>query len=272
MALVVLGSAKGSPGVTTTAIALGAVWPRPAVVADLDPAAGDLTVRYRRGDGRLLDADVGLLSLGAAVRRHDAANSGGDLAPHLQTVAGGLPVLAGLSSPEQVTGLGQVWPAIAQSLRLTPQDVLADCGRLLPGSPTMPVVVSADAVILVARATLDGLYHLRERLRWLAQPLRLAVPDAVPVGVVLVLSDRDRRSQPDVARLLGHAGLPVPVLGRIADDGRAARALGGQSRQRIGRSLLVRSAREVATAVDDLLRSRTHEPAPSMADRYAGQA
>ena len=41
MPLIVVASDKGSPGVTTTAITLAAVWPRRALLAELDPSGGD---------------------------------------------------------------------------------------------------------------------------------------------------------------------------------------------------------------------------------------
>lgn len=40
-----MGAAKGGPGVTTAAVALAAVWPRSAIVAECDPSGGDLALR-----------------------------------------------------------------------------------------------------------------------------------------------------------------------------------------------------------------------------------
>jgi hypothetical protein len=42
MALIALAADKGSPGVTTAAVALAAVWPRRVRLAETDPAGGDL--------------------------------------------------------------------------------------------------------------------------------------------------------------------------------------------------------------------------------------
>jgi MinD-like ATPase involved in chromosome partitioning or flagellar assembly len=108
--LVAFASAKGSPGVTTTAAALGSVWPADVVVADMDPAGGDLALRLRAPQERPLDPERGLLSLAAAARR---GLEPGEIAAHTQTTDGGLDVLTGVSSPEQVTGIGPVWPAVA---------------------------------------------------------------------------------------------------------------------------------------------------------------
>ena len=93
MALIAFASAKGSPGVSVTTAGLAHLWPTRAVVADLDPAGGDTGLRYRADDGDPLNPAVGLLSLGAAVRAGQAA----DLDDHLQTTAGGMRTLVGVT-------------------------------------------------------------------------------------------------------------------------------------------------------------------------------
>ena len=45
--LIALCSDKGSPGVTTTALALGSAWVTPVVVVEADLAGGDLAIRLR---------------------------------------------------------------------------------------------------------------------------------------------------------------------------------------------------------------------------------
>ncbi|MGF1662538.1 MAG: hypothetical protein ACFCVG_08705 [Kineosporiaceae bacterium] len=236
--LIALLSAKGSPGVTTAGVALAAVWPQPAVLADLDPAGGDLAIRYRGPRGEPLDSDTGLISLAAALRRGAAA----PVADHVQAVGGGLPVLAGVSGPDQLAGIGPVWQHLARTLRQSPTDVLADCGRVAGGSPAEPVVNAADLVVVLARAAAADLAHLRTRLAWLSSR-----PLAGPVGVVLVAAEGRRSAvATDVARLIAGAGLPAAVLGVLALDPRGADALAAADALRASRSSLVRSARALA--------------------------
>ena len=45
MALIALFSAKGSPGVSTTAMLTAALWPRPSILVDADPMGGDIALR-----------------------------------------------------------------------------------------------------------------------------------------------------------------------------------------------------------------------------------
>ena len=74
MALIALAADKGSPGVTTTAVTLAAVWPRRAVLAELDPSGGDVALRLRGPRGAPLSPEVGLISLAVGARRgHTAA-------------------------------------------------------------------------------------------------------------------------------------------------------------------------------------------------------
>jgi hypothetical protein len=250
MALVALGSAKGSPGVSVTAAALSAMWPRRCVVADLDPLGSDVALRYRGPDDHPLDTETGLLSLAVAVRRGEHTSVEG----HLQTTATGMETLVGVSSPSQVTGLGATWPHVASSLRGLPDaDVLADCGRIAPGTPTLPVIERADALVMVTRSTLEEVAHLRERLTGLQDTLRLGHLDGTPVGVIVVADARDGQSPGDTEQLLRSSGLPVVSLGLVALDERAATVIRTGSGRSIRRSLLARSLTDVSARLDGLL-------------------
>jgi cellulose biosynthesis protein BcsQ len=254
MGLYVVASAKGSPGVTTTAVVLAGAWPAEPVLADLDPAGGDVALRYRDEAGVPLDPDKGLLSLGAAVRR---GSTEVPVLDHVQRVSGGLEVLAGVTSPSQVQGLGPAWLHLARAMKIVPsRDVIADCGRLMPGSATVPVLQHADAVLMIARPTVEGLSHLRERLHSFSETLQFGTHEAVPVGVALVTSYRDSRVVGDVQAILDRARLPVTVLGILAEDAKAAEAIrigdGGRARK----SLLLRSGADVADRLHRLARQQ----------------
>jgi MinD-like ATPase involved in chromosome partitioning or flagellar assembly len=249
VSLYAVASAKGSPGATVAASALASVWPTDPVLADLDPVGGDVAWRYRDLGGEPLEAERGLLSLGAGVRRGAAEV---DLADHLQVASGGLRVLAGLSSPAQGAGIGSAWAQLPGVFSAADCDVIADCGRVVPGSATMPVLASADAVLFVVRPTIEGVAHLRDRLGLLRDPLRLGAPDGVAVGVAVVTGYRDTRSGPELQQLLDSEGLKARVLGVIVDDPRSAEMFRGGRYRSPARSLLVRSAVEIATRLQAL--------------------
>lgn len=249
MPLLAVAGVKGAPGATTFAVALAGVVPGPALLADLDLAGSDLSSRYRDPAGQPLDPDRGLLSLAAAAHRGAA-----DLGPHVQHLAGGLPVLLGLGAPEQAGGLATAWPHVGACLAAAPGTVVADCGRLAAPAAAPPLLRSADAVLLVARTDVASLAHLRERVRAVAEARGVRRPPAGrpaagAVGVVLVAPQRERGVDAEVQRLLDAAGLPGRVLGTVADDPKGALVLAGAARGAPGRTDLVRSVRGVAPAV-----------------------
>jgi hypothetical protein len=146
-----------------------------------------------------------------------------------------------------VQGLGPAWLHLARAMKVVPErDVIADCGRLMPGSATVPVLQHADAVLMIARPTVEGLSHLRERLHSFSETLQFGTYEAVPVGVALVTSYRDSRVVGDVQAILDRARLPVTVLGILAEDEKAAEAIRIGDGRRARKSLLLRSAADVA--------------------------
>lgn len=246
--LVAMASAKGAPGVTTAARVLASVWPTPAILADIDPAGGDVALSARTATQEPLDPERGLLSLAVDARRGAQVVS---LDPHLQEIDGGLEVLCGVQRPEQVAGMGPVWSTIGTTLSRHPGTVVADVGRLAVGSPALPVVGAADVLILAVRPGIESYAHLRERLSWLAA-MQGGGSQPPPVGVVVVTDARDSRSGKDLDALLAHSGLSAHVLGIIANDPRAAAVVAGQLSRGIDRSLLVRSARSLVDSIRSL--------------------
>ena len=73
MTVIALTSAKGAPGVTTTALALTLLWPRPVLLAECDPAGdSSLLAGYMGGS---VEHTRGLLGLLAAQRRGELADA-----------------------------------------------------------------------------------------------------------------------------------------------------------------------------------------------------
>jgi hypothetical protein len=244
VALVVVGSDKGSPGVSTTALTLAAVWPRRALLAELDPSGGDVALRLRGPRGAPLSPEVGLISLAVSVRRGAQPQQ---VFEHVQRLDGGLEVIVGLATGEQGSGLTGLWGPVGQLLDEVPGlDVVADCGRLYAGSPATDVLQHASSVVLVTRPSIEAVAHLRARLAAVLRDLDRRPTAPPPVSVVVITSPRDDSSPRQIEQVLRQAGLPVPVIGRVAVDPKGAGLLTGEWIGRLDRSLLVRSAREVA--------------------------
>lgn len=241
MALIALAADKGAPGVTTAAVALGAVWPRPVMVAECDPAGGDLVYRLP-GEHGMLDPARGMLSLATEARRGLRPEQ---IGPHTQRLVGGLDVLVGLTNSEQARGLDWLWSPLGRSFAILPGvDVLADCGRLGSGPALLDLLREADLVVLLTHASLEQVAHLRERIAQLAGDLPR---QRAQIGVVVIADPRGYRgSLAEVERVLAQSKLPAAVLGGLAYDPKGAQMLRGEWGGKLDKSLLIRSARELA--------------------------
>lgn len=230
MSGVAVASVKASPGVTTTAVALGAAWPagRQVSVVEADPAGGDLAARYG------LAAEPSLLTLAAAARNQPAS----DLAArHLQHLPGGLAVLAAPASAEQAHAALGMLGSTGALLGGLGGDVLVDAGRLDPRSAALGLVGGCELLVVCVRPALAELHHLAARvevLRPVASQLALVLVGAGPYPPAEVAE-----------------ALEVEVLAALPDDPAGAALLAGQaaSARALGRLALVRAARGLAEVI-----------------------
>jgi MinD-like ATPase involved in chromosome partitioning or flagellar assembly len=247
MALVVLGATRSSPGVTTTALALGAVWQRggrEALLVEADPDGGVLAARYGLG------AHPNLTELAGRTRSGLRPT---DVQDHAQLFPGGLSVVVAHPSADQTHAALRTGAArIGDHLSLIEgMDVLIDAGRLSPSSPALDLLPSAALVMLVLRPRLDEIGALAQRLP--------ALQELGEVGVVLV---GKRPYGPSELT----ASLGAEVLGVLADDPKGAAAIDGTGGSRRFRaSALVRSARVVAQALAERL-DADHAPTEDARD------
>jgi hypothetical protein len=245
MALVAVAADKGAPGVTTTAVVLAAVWPRPVLLAECDPAGGDLVYRFRTADGARLDPRRGLLSLAVAVRRGLAPEQ---VWEHTQTLRGGLGVLTGVSTAEQGAGLEPLWGPVGIALAQLPHtDVIADCGRLGVDGPPYDLLAQASAIVLVTRHDLGEVVRLRERIPALTMALGKRERTVTAVNIVVIADHKGfHAALAEVGEALGHGRGGVNIVGGLAYEPRTARQLRGEWGGRLDKSLLARTARDVA--------------------------
>lgn len=259
MALIAVAADKGAPGVTTTCVALAAVWPRPVLLAECDPAGGDLACRLPAAGGGQLDPGRGLLSLAVATRRGMGADQ---ILEHTQKLSGGLDVLIGVVTAEQGAGLDLIWGPLGAALAQLPGlDVIADCGRIGVYGPHYDLFASAASVVLVTRDTLAEVVRLRERVTAVTAALASRQRQGTAIRVVVVAGHRRfHAALAEVGQALGAAG-PARVIGGLAYDPGSAEALGGQWGGRLNRSLLIRSARDLAGRLASPAGATTAAPA-----------
>ena len=226
-------SARHSPGVTTSVLALAAAWPadRRVLVVEADPAGGDLICHFR------LLVEPSLLSLAAAGRNEVTPD---DVWEHAQQLPGASQVSAVVApvDPRQVAAalVTLTRAGFDQVLAHLDADVLIDVGRLDPDSAALELFVAAPMRVLVGRPTLNQADHLQLRSALLAS-------QAVSPVHLLVVGEGNWTPE-ELARSTGSAS----VIGTLPEDPRGANAVTAQGRgvRGLRRSSLWRSARRLA--------------------------
>lgn len=262
-------SAKGAPGVTTSALLLAALWPSPACLLEADPAGGDLRFWQNSIDGAALRPDLGMVSLLAAYRAGAGADriAGPDRAvlAHCQQLPGGLPVLVGAGSPVQHAALGPCWPLLTASLQDSRQDPIAvgaggsdvepivDAGRLIPDEHQARLLSAMSMVLVVCRPTVSGVAHTRDALAAL-------LAQGVEAGVLVIGTPTEATQTQDA---LGLTTSGRSAVRQLPDDPAAARSLAGEWTRKLDRSPLVASGRRLAAELHMQLRSSMQRPMDS---------
>jgi hypothetical protein len=239
--IVAVGSDKGSPGATTLATTLGVVWPGERVLCELDPRGADLPFRLMGANGQHMAAQPSVASLAVAARPGAAAPQ---LLQFAQPTVWGVPVVRGEVSTRSSSKVAPHLPAIAQLAASWPGAVLADLGSLQPNNPALVVGKAAEIVLLVMRATTEGLGHLRTRVEELSEYVGDPRRPRTPVGVVLVADGRGEGAVVHRTRaLLESIGSPAPVVGVFRHDpAGAAQLWAGQVTKKFFKSALAVSA------------------------------
>lgn len=231
--IVSIVSGKGSPGASTTALAMTMRWPRPALLIEADPAGGGFAFGYAAG------VDLGgrnLTGVRVAARRTEMVDA---IWVNIVTLGEARWLLPGIETPRQAEAVD--YAELASALPGLGVDVIVDAGRIPAAARHDPSWAAADTVMVVMRSTLPAV-HAAQTAAILAHELVGAAGPAVRsviVGAGRPYPERDiSAAMADVA----------PVAGTIAFDPAAAAALVDASPQRRGfaTSPLMRSAGRLA--------------------------
>lgn len=244
MSLIVLTSANGSPGVTTTALGLATNWPRPVVLVEADPTgASAIAAGFFKGS---LPPGNTIVDLAMSHRQGTLA---ADL-PRLLVEMPGAPdvrILPGPVRHNQARALDNVWEPLAgafKALEANGQDVIVDAGRLgLEGSPTK-LLTSADLALLLTRSTLPAAVAARSWSGTLREMFaRAGAESSVALGVV---GPGMPYSPADMAKVLQ---LPVATSFAWDPTGAEVYSRGATRPRRFDTSNLVRSIRASVEAI-----------------------
>lgn len=251
MSVIALTSAKGAPGVTTTAVGLALAWPRPVLLVEADAAGSSaILAGYLRANVPL---SHGLIDL--AVAHRDGALADQLVPSSLELPGTTVRLLPGLATHAQAHSMTAVWPALAAALAdLDTQgmDVIIDAGRVSAAAAPLPLLRAADLVVLTARTTLPAIAGLRGTLSGLAEDLEANGRGASTLQLLLV-GEGHPYTGAEIAKHLGW-----PVLSTLAFDptGAEVYSLGATPGRRFATSPLARSLTATASAIAARLTDR----------------
>lgn len=260
MSMLVLASASGAPGVTTTALGLTLMWPGDAVLVDADRSAsqailaGYLSGQSTHGAGLqgLLQAHRERRPLAVALAAEwrplpDLPRKPDEAPPGDRRF---VPGFTHLGSVDLFDG---VWPGIVEAGRDAAFDLVVDAGRTGHRGLPANLVAGADAIALVCRTSLVSLAAVRLHLA----PL---VESGAPgrVGLIVVGPGRPYGVR-EVAEQFG-----VPVLAEVAWDPSAAQELadGAPVGRRWSRTALGRSLTRAAESLRETMHAGSLVEAP----------
>jgi hypothetical protein len=253
MAVIALAGGKGSPGITTTALAFTLSWGSRVVLAECDPAGGSVQAGYLHGE---LPGGRGLLPLAIAELRSDALADEfwGQLvdldAPRRHRL-----LLPGLADPAQAGTLAPLWARLAiffAQLEYQPcYDVIVDCGRLAVAHPPWPLLWAADAALVVVRPTLASVAAAAPVVEAVRQQVTEHAASTSALGL-LVVGDGPYGST-EVAHQL-----KAPLVAHLPADARTAATLTHGGSVRLGRPLM-RAAAGAEAKVRALIRQHRQQ-------------
>ncbi|GGM23833.1 ParA family protein [Dactylosporangium sucinum] len=253
MAVIAMVSAKGSPGVSTAALACTLAWNRRVVLAECDPAGGTILTGYL---SRMQIQPMGLLQLAAAALRNQLPTSWKQQLIDLDRQRPRRRmVLPGITDPVQAGTIRPTWAALtaffAELERIHPGfDVIADCGRLTTSAPPWPLLHRADLLLLVVRAdslrTVSPAAPAADLLR-----RELTQHGSGPGSLALALVGEGPYSRREIEQQL-----QLPVLLELPNDPRTAALLSDGAGRLRSSPRLLRAAAAAETPVRDAIANR----------------
>ena len=274
MALIVLASASGSPGVSTTALGLTLNWPRPVLLVDADPTgSSSVFAGYFHGTQ---EPTGGLINLALSLRDGGLADA---LPRETLLLDPEAPAersawfLPGIRAHEQAPSLLALWDPLTEQLRALErngQDVIVDAGRLgLAGWP-QPLIAASDLTLLVTRSSLPALAGATSWAKTLRGQFG-AVGGLSRLGVLLVDEERrwptvptGARVRPYTARHIAKA-LQIPVVASVDWEPESAEVYshGARKPRKFESSGLLRGYRASAAAIHSILGANQAALAPT---------
>lgn len=259
MPIIVLASAAGSPGVTTTALGLTLAWHRDALMVDADREPSQAVLAGYLGGAPA----VGLGMSGLARLYRENRPLGPELLRNCLALDQDRPgryFLPGFSHPGSPQLFQSVWGELAVALRAAESrgiDTIVDAGRLGEGLPP-PLLAHTDAVLVASRTSLRALSAVRLHLPVLQRRTAEMAPGA-QVAMTLI-GEGHPYTHIEISEQF-----QVPVWGSIRWQPKNAEVYsdGTPASRRFGQSAFAKSLGDAAATIRQHLsrpRTRLGEP------------
>lgn len=220
MAILVLTSTCGAPGVTSLAVGLALAWPRSVLLADCDPGAHQSVVAgYLRGQSA---SGKGLLRVAEA---HRDGRSLRDVIidqtlPLSSESTHSRLLLPGFAKPGSFSLFRGVWPDLSEAFdRLDDagMDVIVDAGRTGVSGLPSPLLEHAALTCLVLRSNLPSVMSGRVHGGVLQEQGGGRLSGAATSAGLIVVGEGEPYGKHEISVALG-----LPVLATIAADPHSA--------------------------------------------------
>lgn len=215
MAVIVMASVAGAPGVTTSAVALTFAWHRPMLLVEADISKTSAVLPgYLRGQ---YDHSRGMTHL-AVAQRNNQLNAAEIMSQRID-MAEGKSVILGFNNIVAGQGTTALWGELGTTLSTMDgagMDVIVDLGRLAANDVRTPLLQMADSVLLVMRPVLPEIAAAAAQVPALQETLTLA-GHRDHLEVLLVEAPFETWSRSEIAKVLN-----VNVATEIKHDPRGA--------------------------------------------------
>ena len=237
MAIIVVASTKGSPGVSLAVWGLVHCWPRPVVGLEADENGGCWALRHG------LTSEPGLMSL--AADRNPLTNE--LLSAHATDRGNDRAVVCAPTGGRQVTAaLG--WLTERLTATNLDVDVLIDAGRLRPSGPNGALVRRADGLVWFVRPNPEDIGPTADAI---VETARLLRPSTAIHTVAVGTGSHSNAEVVDALQQLSGVTNTVRLVAELPDDPVAAGQIktGARKADRIAWRWFGPLARELAAAV-----------------------
>ena len=256
---IIIGSLRGSPGVTSLAVMLAHYWgsylSRERLLIEADFSGGVLAPRYN-----LTQGNPGLLSFITKSRRNlDAQSIAESIKESCQHLPGGVPVIVGTGKNTTIEGLVKEIPLTDIKSFMPELDIFIDVGRIDISLCPSNLLLATDILLLVVHPYFEHLDPL------LSQVVDLGM-HKIQVGVVLQATPENSRveySEEEInSALESVSNGRAFVVAKLAYDRKAAHLcfVKGPHARSIKKSALHKSVRSLVFSLEKMfLANKGHE-------------